>query len=130
MANKLQPFDGKQTNWCGLWWHPEYHSFSSEAISLAEIRKFKGKVRLVVRKNKLYNNGENGRPNYHFSLRDAYSEKFFTLEVEDEEDDYPRDKDGNRLYTAEEVRRVISGVVRDVEYGFHDPNDLLIEDYV
>lgn len=85
--SKLQVFDGKTTNWEGLWWHPEYCGFSSATISLAELRKFKGNVRLYVRKNKYFNGGENGRPNYNFCLKDADAQVFHTLEVEDDEPD-------------------------------------------
>ena len=84
--DNLAPFDNKQTKWTGLWWHPEYKSFSSAVISLAELRKFKGLVRLIVRKNKFFNNGENGKPNYNFCLKDANSSIFKDLTVEDDED--------------------------------------------
>lgn len=126
---KLEVFDNRQTNWEGLWWHSEYNGFSSACIDLSALKRFKGKVRLYVRKNKLFNRGENGRPNYHFCLKDANAEVFHILEVE-EDDDTPRDKDGNRLYTEEEVRKIINGVMRDTQYGFSDPYDLLPSDYV
>jgi len=83
---KLEVIDGKQTNWAGLWWHPEYAGFSSDALSLSELRKFKGNVRLYMRKNRFYNNGENGRPNYKFCLKDANSKTFYPLEVEADEE--------------------------------------------
>ena len=95
---KLEPITGMKTKWEGLWWHPENMSFSSATISLADLRKFKGNVRLVVRKNRFYNNGMNGRPNYHFSLMDANSPTARSLEV-DECDGY-RDK-------LEELREVM-----------------------
>ena len=80
----LEVIDGKQTNWNGLWWHKEYNGFSSAAIDLSELRKFKGKVRLYVRKNKFFNNGENGKPNYNFCLKDAKSEIFTELKIWDD----------------------------------------------
>lgn len=89
---RLEPMNGKQTKWDGLWWHPEYNGFSSGVISLADIRKFKGNVRLYVRKNKFYNNGENGRPNYCFCLKDANSEIFHLMEVEESDGDSLADK--------------------------------------
>ena len=79
----LEPFDSKQTKWEGLWWHPEYCGFSSDCINLADLRKFKGNVRLYVRKNKFFNGGENGRPNYHFCIKDANADVFNSLEIED-----------------------------------------------
>ena len=39
-------------------------------------------------------------------------------------------EDGERLYTGDEVRRIINGTVSDVEYGIHDPYDILPEDFV
>ena len=123
---KLTAFDSMKTNWEGLWWHPEYNGFSSAVIDLSTLKKFKGKVRLYVRKNQFYNGGENGRPNYHFCIKDAESEVFRILEVE-EDDDTPRDKDGNRLYTEDEVYAVIHGM--ESEYGLSYGNDL-ISDYI
>lgn len=125
---KFEPIDGKQTKWEGLWWHPENNGFYSKAISLADLRKFKGNVRLYVRKNKYYNNGENGRPNYIFTLRDANSNTFKLLEIEEYEDaDEYTDKYGNRLYTNDEVMRIIHGM--EIDYGLEYGNNL-ISDYV
>lgn len=122
--SKLKPFEKKSTSWQGLWWHPEYAGFSSTVISLADLRQFKGNVRLYVRKNKLYEKGSN-RPNYCFCLKDADAKIFHLLDVQDSEEEY----DG-RLYTEEEVRKIINGVVADVKYGIGDPCDLLPSDYV
>ena len=125
---KLETFDNKQTNWEGLWWHSEYNGFSSACIDLSALKKFKGKVRLFVRKNKFYNKGENGRPNYHFCIKDANADVFHILEVEEDEDeDCLRDKDGNRLYTEDEVWKVIHGM--EVEHGL-SYGDNLISDFV
>lgn len=124
---KLETFDNKQTSWEGLWWHAEYNGFSSKAIDLSALRKFRGKVRLYIRKNKLYEDGKNGRPNYQFCIKDAQSEVFNSLEVVEDGDGTPRDRDGNRLYTEEEVWQVIHGMQR--EYGLPYGNDL-ISDYV
>lgn len=133
----MEVIDRKQTDWIGLWWHPESNYFSSPVISLAELRKFKGNVRLIVRKNGFYNGGENGRPNYVFLLRDAKSENPFEIGVENIDDDGPyKSKEmyytekGDRLYTEDEVRRIINGTVAEVERGTHDPYDILPSDYV
>lgn len=142
---KLEPIEGKSTSWEGLWWHPEYNGFSSSVIDLADLRKFKGKVRLYVRKNRFFNRGENNRPNYLFCLRDADSEVFKLLEVIDDEDCEDEDwqerhaqlegevwytGSGDRLYTRDEVRKIINGTFDDVCYGFSDPYDILPEDFV
>lgn len=83
---KLETIEKKQTSWGGLWWHPEINSFSSQALSLAQLRKFKGNVRLYVRKNRFYNDGVNNRPNYTFQFRDANSENPTELAVDDMEE--------------------------------------------
>jgi len=124
---KLETFDNKQTNWEGLWWHAECNGFSSKAIDLSALRQFKGKVRLYIRKNKSYEGGKNGRPNYQFCIKDARSEAFSSIEVVEDGDGAPMDRDGNRLYTEEEVWKVIHGMQR--EYGLSYGNDL-ISDYV
>ena len=90
MAEKLTPIEGMQTNWAGLWYHPEYNGFSSGCIDLSALRKFKGQVRLYVRKNKYYNDGENGRPNYCFCLKDASSPTFTELSIEEDDNKIAR----------------------------------------
>lgn len=69
--SKLETFEGKQTQWTGLWWHPENNIYTSATINLSTLRKFKGTVRLYVRKNPGFKGGMNGRPNYLFCLKDA-----------------------------------------------------------
>ena len=102
---KFQPYDGKQTTWAGLWWHPEVNGFSSEVLNLATIRQFKGNVRLYMRKNKFFNSGENGRPNYCFCLRSTSAEKDEPWEVEGM-DAEPEE----RLYTRKEVQDLMNDV--------------------
>lgn len=89
---KLEPFDNKRTQWQGLWYHNDTHCFTSSALSLADIKKFKGTVRLVVRKNKYYNDGENNRPNYVFMLVDSKAERFRECLVVDD-NDYDSEED-------------------------------------
>lgn len=131
---KLEVIDGKQTNWGGLWYHPDTYSFSSQAISLAELRKFKGNVTLVVRKNRFYNNGENGRPNYVFLLRDAKTNKAIEMTVEDgglpykdRNGDY-FDENGERLYTYDEVYSMLSEAIYDAQTL--SPDDVLPKHYI
>ena len=84
---KLEPFDGKRTKWGGLWYHQHNRCFSSESFDLADIKKFKGRVRIVVRKNRFYDNGKNGRPNYVFMIVDSKNEKWKEFIIEDDIDD-------------------------------------------
>ena len=132
----LKVFDGKQTNWEGLWWHPEYCGFSSASINLSKLKEFKGTVRLYVRKNKFFNGGENGRPNYHFCIKASDNEIFRELDVVNEEkrpyfeDGIYYSEEGDRLYTREDTRAIINGTFRDVLSGISDPYDILPEDFV
>ena len=82
---KLEPFDGKRTKWNGLWYHKHNYCFSSESFDLADIKKFKGRVRIIVRKNRFFENGKNGRPNYVFMIVDSTNEKYIDLEVVDDD---------------------------------------------
>ena len=128
--SKFEVFDGKQTTWEGLWWHPESGYFSSAAISLAQLRKFKGSVRLYVKKNRFYNNGENGRPNYNFILRDANTENDTELEVVSQpyvEDGVYYTEDGDRLYTHSEVQSAVYQAAEDGRNGY---TDVLVSDYI
>lgn len=141
MSN-LEVIDNKQTSWEGLWLHPESGYFSSAAISLAQLKKFKGSVRLYVKKNRFYNNGENGRPNYVFFLRDSKSEIVRELEVEDIEDD----DDFERYYTEEELQAAIEEATEgmytysQVQYAIdcaardgargYGPGDNIVSDYL
>lgn len=132
----LQSFDGRQTNWEGLWWHPEYCGYSSKAFNLSELKKFKGTVRIYARKNKFYNNGENGRPNMSFCLKDSKSDAFTELSIkpEDEyakmgEDGHFYTKDGNRLYSHEEVQYAINRAAEDGARGY-GWGDNTVSDYL
>lgn len=80
----MDVIQGKSTKWEGLWWHPEFNGFSSATVNLATLKKFKGNVRILVRKNKFFNGGENSRPNYLFQIKDSHSPTFHDLEVEDD----------------------------------------------
>lgn len=137
---KLESFDGRQTSWEGLWWHPEYNGFSSVAIDLSELRKFKGKVRLYVRKNKFFKR-DTGRPNYCFCLKDSNSPTFTeigvdydTTEVDAEDMPYVEDgtyytEDGDRLFTRSEVQYAIDCAARDGQRGY-GPGDNVVSDYL
>lgn len=137
---KLETIDGKQTSWEGLWWHPEYNGFSSATIDLSQLRKFKGKVRLYVRKNKFYKRGSN-RPNYCFCLKDSESPTFTEIGIEDDETEVddesrPYQEDGcyyteygDRLYTHSEVQYAIDCAARDGQRGY-GPGDNIVSDYL
>lgn len=132
---KLEVFDGKQTNWEGLWWHPEYAGFSSATINLSELKKYKGNVRLYVRKNQFYEKGTN-RPNYRFCLKDSESPTFTAIGIEDDTLAVVRNdggtyytEDGERLYTHEEVQYAIDRAAEDGMRGY-GPGDNIVSDYI
>ena len=81
----MKTFDAKQSTWEGLWYHPETGGFTSSVINLAKLKEFKGNVRVYVHKNKYFNNGENGRPNYCFCIKDANSDTFNDVDIIDDE---------------------------------------------
>lgn len=134
--SKCEVFDGKQTSWCGLWWHPENASYSSASISLGALKKFKGNVRMIVKKNRFYNKGMHHRPNYVFMLVDAKSKRFENISIIDEENRTPYESDGNyydengkRLYTYHEVQYAINRAAEDGQRGYGS-GDNIVEDYL
>lgn len=70
----MDTYSKKQTNWEGLWHRNGVSGFCSRVIDASELKKFNGSVRIYVRKNKYYNNGKNGRPNYVFCIAEANNE--------------------------------------------------------
>lgn len=134
---KLEPFDHKQSNWVGLWYHPESGGYSSACISLADLRKFKGNVRVYMRKNKFYERGSN-RPNYCFCIKDAHSSTFAEIGVEDDTAErlYTEEelqdairKATEDMYTYSDLERVMNGAVEDGRRGY-GVGDVIVEDYI
>ena len=111
-------------------------------ISLAQLRKFKGNVRLYMRKNKYYENGKNNRPNYTWCLKDANSSTFIDVDVIDDPEArlYTEDELNDAItkavkeategmYTYEQLCAVMEGARADGERGF-GYGDVLVEDYI
>ena len=140
---KKESFNKYATDWLGLWWHPEYQSFSSACVNVSSLNDFKGKFRVIAKKNPFYNGGQNSRPNYLFKLVGSQVDPSVDLNIyhseydgDDEgssitcdEDDTYYTKDGDRLYTRDEVRVIMAGTARDIQYGL-DIYDVLPEDFV
>lgn len=150
---KLEPFDKKFTKYQGLWYDSVGHCFKSAVINLAQIKQFKGNIVLRVVKNKYFEGGKNGRPNYLFSIIDAKSDKPRSFEIDeiDEIDEdavmdnlyeingqcgvfVPMNGEINtdlceRLYTKAEVQKAINGAACDAGgdgwYG-----ECLVSDYL
>lgn len=120
---KSEAFDNKKTETIGLWRQPGTATYMSMAISLAQIKKYKGKVRIFVRRNKFYKKDSN-RPNYVLWLCDSDSENCEEFEVIDADEN----EDMIAVFTREDVRKIINGAYDDCKYG-HDPYDTLPEDF-
>jgi hypothetical protein len=133
VRDKLEVFENLQTDWNGLWFHPEVGGFSSAAINLSKLKKFKGAVKFYVRKNRLYKKDTN-RPNYVFCIKGSNSPICSELTIEkdrycyyDEDKRCYYDEDGKRLYTREEVQYAINESAFDARNGC---TDNLVEDYL
>ena len=133
----LKAFSKMRTGWQGLWWHPECNCYFSTSLNLAQLKQFKGNVRVYLKKNRFYNNGENNRPNYVFMLSDAKGTDGATLEVT-ENDRQPyfdavygtyHTGDGSRLYTEEEVQYAINRAAEDGVRGY-GWGDNIVSDYL
>ena len=65
---KIEVQEKKSTSWEGLWWKADYQNFVSQPFPISDLKDLSGEVRLVVRKNKYYQQGKD-YPNYNFSFR-------------------------------------------------------------
>lgn len=106
---KLESIEKKMTSWEGLWWHPECRSFYSKPFDLESLKKFKGNVRIFVKKNKYFNNGKNGRPNYLFSIQSLNADGILQSEAEE-----TGQEDAESRFTYDEVQEIINKVACEI----------------
>lgn len=66
----MESYDMKRSNWMGLWYDSSTYSYKSAPINLANLREYKGSIRIIARKNKYYDKDSN-RPNMVFMIADA-----------------------------------------------------------
>lgn len=116
MTKKID-YTGKRTEWLGLWYNHSSYSYISQAISLAQLRDYKGTVRLVMRKNRYYESGTN-RPNFQIMLCSSKSlDEAHEVTVEE----MPKTNDGyddGELYVPIEDAMRIARVACDrIVYG-------------
>ena len=122
-------FSGRRTDYEGLWWQERFQTFVSYVFDLSEIAKSNFPVRLCVTENKMYEDGKNNRPRFHFCLREADADNVYHLSFNGST---KREKleSCTRFYTEEEVRKIMKGVFEDVQAGCTDVGVLSPDDYV
>ncbi len=74
MKYDLNSENSRQIGWGGLWWHPENQNFSSQIVSIDELKKFKNDVKIIIKRNKYYDKDKK-RPNYSFCIREVNDNK-------------------------------------------------------
>lgn len=120
------------TKWEGLWAQGRQAFYAGKVIKKADIPKY---TRIVLRYNKYYEKGST-KPRFVYCFADSegYESKCVPVEMAErqpyKEDGIYYTEDGERLFTRDEARAIINGTVSDVEYGIHDPYDILPEDFV
>ena len=120
------------TKWEGLWAQEMQAFYAGKVIKKADIPKY---TRIVLRYNKYYEKGST-KPRFVYCFADSegYESKCVPVEMAEQqpykEDGIYYTEDGERLFTRDEARAIINGTVSDVEYGIHDPYDILPEDFV
>ncbi len=120
------------TKWQGLWAQERQGFYAGQVIKKGDIPKY---TRIILRYNKFYEKGGN-KPRFVYCFADSegYEDKCVPLELDEgrpyKEDGVYYTEDGERLYTHDDARAIINGTVSDVEYGIHDPYDILPEDFV
>lgn len=125
----FEKIDGMESNYEGLLYHKDSHIYTSAIIDLEQLKKLKGKVQIVMFKNRFHTK-ENGKPNYIFKIVDkkleAKRELSFNKATKDIDGTY-RDKYGQKLFTYDEVDFCVQGATRDAINGY---TDNIVEDYV
>ena len=120
------------TKWQGLWAQDRQAFYAGKVIKKSDIPKY---TRLILRYNKFYEkNGNRPRFIYCFADSEGYEEKCVPVEIAEKqpykENGIYYTENGDRLFTREDTREIINGTVSDIEYGIHDPYDILPEDFV
>lgn len=118
----LDMFDSKKTNWEGLWYQPDMHIYTSRCFTLADLRKFKGNIKILVRKNKFFEK-DSRRPNYQFCICDSRAEKVQSFQVMKAISEAFENEAYIRLDDAVEVARRL---LQDMQYGY-SYDDLSVE---
>lgn len=124
---KLESFKSKDkttTAWEGLWWHPENGCFSSKTFDLTGLKQLKGSLKIFIKKNKYYNNGKNGRPNYLFSITASNSG-----EISDTRAEESCLNATERMFTYDEVQEIVDRIVHDIGRGELD-GKYQIDDFI
>ena len=121
------------TKWLGLWSQERQGFYAGQVIKKADIPKY---TRIVLRYNKFYEkDGMKPRFVYCFADSEGYEDKCIPVEYEEyadrpyEEDGFYYTGNGERLYTGDEVRKIINGTWQDARDGY-DAYDILPEDFV
>lgn len=124
---KATELNGEYSDYYGMWFHPDKNYYSSQAINLSVLKKFKGAVRFYIFQNRFYENGVNGRPKYQLLIADCKSDNVREFKFH-KPDDECEEVETERLYTYDEVQTMINRCACEVggdrEYGEH-----LVEDY-
>lgn len=132
----LKKFEGMQTEWGGLWYHPETRSYRSTTINLALLREFKGNVSLVVRHNWYFEKGSD-KPKFIFALRDSKAQDSIELKARGVDwspyYDYATGsyytEDDEKLYTESEALSMLEQMKSDLMYG-ESPDDCVPSFYL
>lgn len=109
--------NNEKTEWMGLW-NNRQGVYSGQIIKKADIPNY---ARLIVRFNKFYEKDGN-KPRFVYCFASGDAHKAVTMDSEEY-----REARAERVYTEEEVYRVIHGM-QDY-YGLPYGNDL-IEDFI
>lgn len=132
IVHRLAPEESRlrmNTKWQGLWAQERTGFYAGQVIKKADIPKY---TRIVLRYNKYYEkDGNRPRFVYCFADSEGYQSKCKELRLDDnqpyKDDDCYYDGEGNRLYTSDEVYRIIHGME---EYYNLSWGNNLIEDYI
>ena len=134
----------KRSKWNGLWNNSEEHYMISQPIDIESLKDFteSDSFRLIIKKYKYYEKGGN-KPYYCFAIGNVYASatnkitsknlqysdynELEEIENSTEMAEYIRKNFGIKLYTIDEVKKVMWGANED---GYNHFTDIMIEDYI
>ena len=115
------------TDYIGLWYHSDEHSYTSPSYNLASLRDYKGNVRFVMHKNIWHKKGDN-RPTYIMRIAGSNAENARPLTMGKLVRDYGL-VPGESYVSVGDAKRVALEAMRMARMGYEDGDALAPQDF-
>lgn len=112
-----------KTKWLGLWKQEKPGVYAGQVIKKADIPKY---THLVMRYNKYYE-AEGNRPRFVYCFVDSADYAKLCTQIDIDTDD---EEEAERVFTYEEVQRMVNAAYCDGTGNDGDFGNVLVEDYL